>query len=75
VSASSVAVGSVSILRAVRIFCLISGEAPQNAELSAPDVRATLSNLSFRAKSRNLLLFKTRDVSTYARHDKVEVAF
>ena len=59
-----VAAGSARILRAVSDFVRYSREAPQYAELSAQDVRATLSHLSFRAKSRNLLLFKSRDVST-----------
>src|SRR6476646_10084872 len=69
---ATVRVSPMSLLRArpslfsrARLNCdLAPRESPQYAELSAQDVRATLSHLSFRAKSRNLLLFKSRDVST-----------
>ena len=54
-----------SLFSRARSNCeLASREAPQYAERSAQDVRATLSHLSFPAKSRNLLLFKSREVST-----------
>src|SRR5438105_7513959 len=65
VSPMSLLPGRPSLFSRARSNCdLAPREAPQYAELSAQDGRATLSHLSFRARSRNLLLFKSRDVST-----------
>src|SRR6266403_2197950 len=64
VSAMSLLLALPSLFSRARSNCdLAPREAPQYAELSAQEVRATLSHLSFPAKSRDLLPFKSRDVS------------